>query len=143
MHPDLRRPRPLPGGRSAAGLEATAMRDHVTFREILAKTADASSRRLVERARTASSVAKVATGLGSKRRAYAVKHAALEHGVERFRAEFALSGIEEDGRLVRVRWRHEACLHLPVDGCGENSRQWLREERARISAEWRGMAKAA
>lgn len=119
------------------------MRDHVTFREILAKTADASSRRLVERARAASSVAKVATGLWSKRRAYAVKHAALEFGVERFRDEFALSGLEEDGRLVRVKWRQEVCFHLPVAGCGENSRQWLREERARISTEWREIAKAA
>lgn len=108
------------------------MREHVTFREILAQTAEASSRRLVERARTASSVAKVATGLGSKRRAYAVKHAALEHGVERFRAEFALSGIEEDGRLVRVRWRQEACLHLPLSACSEGTVGWVAKEAKRI-----------
>jgi hypothetical protein len=112
------------------------MRDHVTFREILAKTADASSRRIVERARVASSVAKVARGLGSKRRAYAVKHAALEFGVERFRAEFALSGIEEDGRLVRVRWRQEACLHLPIAGCRTETLVWMEMERANIISEF-------
>lgn len=119
------------------------MRNHITFREILAQTADASSKRLVERARVASSVAKVARGLASRRAAYAVKRAALEHGVACFAPEFSLSGMEEEGRLLRVRYRHEASFHLPVAGCGENSKRWLREERARIAAQWREVAKAA
>lgn len=119
------------------------MRNHITFQEILSQTADASSRRLVERARVASSVAKVASGLASRRRAYAVKHAALEHGVACFASEFSLSGIEEEGRLLRVRYRHEASFHLPAAGVGEESRRWLQGERARISAEWREVARAA
>lgn len=119
------------------------MRNHGTFREILSQTAEASSQRLVERARLASSVAKVASGLASKRAAYAVKHAALEHGVARFAGEFSLSGMEEEGGLIRVRYRHEASFHLPVAACGEESQRWLRGERARISAEWRGVARAA
>lgn len=112
------------------------MRDHVTFREILAKTADASSRRLVERARTASSVAKVATGLGSKRRAYAVKHAALEHGVERFPQAFELSGLEQEGRLLRVKHAEMGCLHLPVLACGNETQRWIAEQRARVVGDW-------
>lgn len=119
------------------------MRNHGTFREILSQTAEASSQRLVERARLASSVAKVAGDLASRRKAYAVKHATLEHGVARFAGEFSLSGMEEEGRLIRVRWRHEASFHLPVAACGEESQRWLRGERARISAEWRGVARAA
>lgn len=119
------------------------MRDHPTFRQILDQAADANSRRLLERARLAGSIAKCTRNASSRRAAYDVKHRALEHGVATFAASFALSGVEEDGRLLRLRWPHEACLHLPVAGCGEGTTRWLQEERARISTEWGGMSKAA
>lgn len=113
------------------------MRNHITFRQILAQTADASSKRLVERARVASSVAKVARGLASRRAAYAVKRAALEHGVARFAPEFSLSGMEEEGRLLRVRYRHEASFHLPVARCGAATLAWVRSERAEVARVYR------
>lgn len=112
------------------------MRDHVTFREILAKTADTSSRRLVERARVASSVAKVARDLASRRRAYAVKHAALDRGLVRFSQSFELSGLEEDGRLLRVKHKEMGCLHLPVSACTSEAQRWIAEERARVVQLW-------
>ncbi len=119
------------------------MRDHVTFQQILVETAEAAGARLVQRARLASSIAKTATNLRSRRAAYGVKHRAIEHGVERFAQAFALSGLEEDGRLLRVRWKHEACLHLPVAGCSEGTRAWVDGERRKEVGKWRAMGEAA
>ena len=108
------------------------MRQRETFQQILEKTAPAASRRLVQRARLASSIAKCARGAASRREDYAVKRRALEHGVERFTGEFALSSLENDGALVGVRFRHEACLHLPVAGCTEATVRWVEAERGRV-----------
>ena len=69
------------------------MRSAKTFQQILEETAAANSRRLATRARLASHVAKCARDMNSKRRAYGVKHAALEHGVAVFPSRFALSGF--------------------------------------------------
>lgn len=112
------------------------MRNHITFREILSQTAESSSKRLVERARVASSVAKVARGLASRRAAYAVKRAALEHGVARFPERFELSGIEDEGRLVRVKFGEFGCLHLPVSSCKEVTRDWIARESRRVLRSW-------
>lgn len=119
------------------------MRDHPTFRQILDQTADANSRRLFERARLAGSIAKCTRNASSRRAAYGVKRRALEHGVATFAASFALSGVEEDGRLLRLRWRHEACLHLPVAGCGEGTLRWVQAEKRDVMREWRGLRVAA
>jgi hypothetical protein len=119
------------------------MRATKTFREILETTADANSRRVVERAHTASRIAKCASDMGSRRLAYGVKHAALAHGLERFPDRFELSGLELDGRLARIRYRDEACFHLPVSACGAPARAWMDAERARIATTWALVGKAA
>ena len=119
------------------------MHDHPTFRQILDQTADANSRRLFERARLAGSIAKCTRNASSRRAAYDVKHRALEHGVATFAESFALSGVEEDGRLLRLRWRHEACLHLPVAGCGEGTLRWVQAEKQNAIREWRELRVAA
>lgn len=119
------------------------MRRAKTFRQILEETAAASSHRLAARARLASHVAKCARDMNSKRRAYGVKHAALEHGVAVFPSLYALSGLEEDGRLVRVQVSGAGCFHLPLAGCGEGTRGWIDAERARVVVEWDAGRRAA
>lgn len=118
------------------------MRATKTFRQILEETADANSRRVADRARLASWTAKVSVGLRSKRLAYGVKRAAIEFGVAVFPSRFALSGLEEDGRLARVHYCGGGSFHLPVAECGGAARGWVDEERARISREW-GKARQA
>ena len=119
------------------------MRTTKTFREILEETADANSHRVAERARVASRTARISVGLRSKRLAYGVKRAAIEFGVDRFPSRFALSGLEEDGRLARVQYGNVACFHLPLADVGGATRGWVEGERARISREWREARKAA
>jgi predicted transcriptional regulator of viral defense system len=113
------------------------MRTTKTFRQILEETADANSRRLADRARLANWTAKISLGLRSKRLAYGVKRAAIERGVAVFPSRFALSGLEEDGRLARVQFGNAACFHLPVGECGVATRGWIEGERRRISSTWR------
>jgi len=129
--------------RNAAGLEGREMRDHETFQQILDKSADANSRRLMDRARMASSIAKCTRNASSRRSAYHVKRRALEHGVATFAEAFALSGIEESGRLLRVNWRHEACLHLPMAACSERTLRWVEAERENEVRKWRAVREAA
>lgn len=112
------------------------MRQRTTFRQILEATADENSDRLAARARLASHTAKCARSMESKRLAYRVKHAAIEHGVAVFPSRFALSGLEMDGRLARVQYSGQACFHLPVADCGDSTKRWIDKERARVSMEW-------
>lgn len=112
------------------------MRQTKTFQQILEATAETSSRRLADRARLASHTAKCARNLTSKRLAYGVKHAALEHGVAVFPDRFSLSGLEEDGRLARVQVSGRGCFHLPLAACGVETKGWIEKERGRISREW-------
>lgn len=118
------------------------MRQRETFQQILEKTAPAASRRVVERARLASSIAKCARNATSRREAYAVKRRALEHGVATFAGDFALSSVENDGALVGLRFRHELCLHLPVAACSPGTVRWVEGERRRVVREW-GMVREA
>lgn len=107
-----------------------------TFAEIVRETETEGSRRVAERARLASRVAKAACDGRSRRLAYTVKREAIEHGVAHFARAFALGGIEDDGRLLRVAIRGEMSLHLPVAGCSAETRRWVDSERARVVREW-------
>jgi hypothetical protein len=119
------------------------MRFRKTFREILEATAAASGDRVAERALFASRTAKCARDLESKRLAYSVKHTALQHGVAKFPARFALSGLELDGRLARIQYGEQACFHLPVSDCTAATREWIDDERGRIVTTWQRVRFAA
>jgi hypothetical protein len=112
------------------------MTNRKTFREILQETAEGAGYRLADRARLASHTAKHANNLRSKRLAYDVKRAALEHAVERLPDQFGLGGLEQDGRLLRMQYRNEASFHLPVRELAAPTQDWMTRERARIVAGW-------
>jgi len=124
------------------------MRTRKTFSDILLEVEDANSARVAARARLANRMAKAAAlpprsggatpapasyaKRDARRRCYALKIRALEHGIAAFPHHYALASVEEGGRLIGICWLHRAGFHLPAAALGAGTNRWLDHERRRI-----------
>ena len=66
-----------------------------------------------------------------------IRQYALEHGIAKFPGAFALSSLDDGGRLLGIGYRHERALHVRARDLSADSRRWVQRERARIGVEWR------
>ena len=120
------------------------MRTRQTFKEILLEVEDANSACVMRRARLANQLAKVSVAAAvvgdrssyakrrARRRCYALKARALEHGIAAFPDHYVLASVEEDGRLVGISWSYRASFHLPTDALGARTHAWLEQQRAHV-----------
>ncbi len=60
----------------------------------------------------------------------------IQGGGPKFPEAYALSSIEDDGRLLGLRWQHRACLHLRLEHLTTHTRAWIAHERERIGREY-------
>ena len=105
-----------------------------TFTEILKKLEPTNSRRVIERARLANSIAKSANEPVARLRAYATKTRALEHGIAKFPAEYGLSSVEDDGRLIAIRYARSCVLHVRLRDITSPTCEWVLQQRNEILA---------
>ncbi len=103
------------------------MKSSRTFQEIMAATAHAAARRLMDKAVLANRVAKAAPTMAGRRRAYRIKTAALEQAIRKFPERLRVTSVEAGGDVVGVRLLGGAALHLRRDRCDQATAAWIEE----------------